>query len=328
MYITKREELFTLVEERKNNQEEIKERLNSWVDRVYGIHAFSDIVHRHFVSERQMVAGVLARQVPSIMVEDISCFSFCKLLGVQPVALSLLRDSFTDKNPDKVRRINISWITWSKSNHLIRQYERVVPLSNKELEGMVIQNIQTKFGTKLMDYHMSLRGKVFGGDYLLQDASAFHSECLSRARSLPEYAWRETGKGNEERVYRNDIRAEDFSLLRSPAKWYYPLYLSLFLDGRMILLETYENPEASVPYARLLFERTMEQLKEGVGLLPLVVEISPLTKDLMDYNRHLLEQSFSWEKVLQSIEGEENLLSMYEKITREIIAFGRKREGG
>jgi len=193
---------------------------------------------------------------------------------------------------------------------------------------MVIQNIQTKFGTKLMDYHMSLRGKVFGGDYLLQDASAFHSECLSRARSLPEYAWRETGKGNEERVYRNDIRAEDFSLLRSPAKWYYPLYLSLFLDGRMILLETYENPEASVPYARLLFERTMEQLKEGVGLLPLVVEISPLTKDLMDYNRHLLEQSFSWEKVLQSIEGEENLLSMYEKITREIIAFGRKREGG
>jgi len=29
MYITKREELFTLVEERKNNQEEIKERLNS-----------------------------------------------------------------------------------------------------------------------------------------------------------------------------------------------------------------------------------------------------------------------------------------------------------
>jgi len=83
MYITKREELFTLVEERKNNQEEIKERLNSWVDRVYGIHAFSDIVHRHFVSERQMVAGVLARQVPSIMVEDISCFSFCKLLGLR-----------------------------------------------------------------------------------------------------------------------------------------------------------------------------------------------------------------------------------------------------
>ena len=332
MYITKREELRRLIEERKGRRAEILKRLEKWAEGGYGIPFFGDMVRRHFEPAftqyfEERTAGILARQVPSIMIEDVACFIFSQALGLRPVALSLLRDAFTDKNPDKVRRVNLPWASWSNSGHLVRRYERIVAFDNRALEGKVLRGITTKDGNYLSEYHRLLRERVFGMRYDLHDASAFHVECLLKARILPEYVWRETRLGYEEKVYRSQIKAADFPYLRPPAEWYYPLYLSLFLDGRMVLLETYENPEASVPYARLLFEKTMRRLEREVGFRPLVVEILPLSKELMDYNRHLLEQPFPLEEILQITRSEEDLVRMYEKITRKVITFGRKGGG-
>jgi hypothetical protein len=78
--------------------------------------------------------------------------------------------------------------------------------------------------------------------------------------------------------------------IRPPSHWYYPIYLSLFLTGEIILFETYENPNGGVPEAKILFEKAMIEVETGTGFLPLVVEIPPLTPSLLQCNRGVLEK--------------------------------------
>jgi hypothetical protein len=153
-------------------------------------------------------------------------------------------------------------------------------------------------GGTLPMYHRQMYHDVFkyfpGGNAWF-DVSTLYAEFLALAletKHIPERVWRQNGDGRD---YPCDgsicSSAEARSLvLRPSAKWYYGLYLSMFLDGTFVLLETYDNTTGGVPEARKLFEREMDLIGRQTGFTPLVVQTFPLETDMLYVNRHTVEQ--------------------------------------
>ncbi|MES2225915.1 MAG: hypothetical protein V4480_03870 [Patescibacteria group bacterium] len=169
---------------------------------------------------------------------------------------------------------------------MLTQYVRASSDSNAVLEGVPLDGIICEDGVTLPDYHHELRQKA-GMCGPVGDVSRFHTYMLEQARNLPEFVYRINGRSEVRHVLGLDraILERD----RPPSFWYYPYYLSWFMDGTLVMFETYDNPLGGVAQAKDMFERVVRELYEGIGFLPLVVKIPPLSKDMLWCNRHFLE---------------------------------------
>jgi len=294
MYITNPEELRNKVSEALDKVEEIERKRDEWIFQQYGIEDFSLIVSKFFSSMKDsehISVGLLARQLPGICMEDIAFTLSCDLLGLQPLSMSFVRDVFVENNHDKMARARVPWVKWSKKGNMVVEYEYVTKLKPNLLNRVPISMIETVCNRALPELHTDWRETVFAGKGGVPDISLFWNQLLLASSKKPEKVFvlkdgREVSVPILEALFHPKLLGE----IRPPSHWYYPIYLSLFLTGEIILFETYENPNGGVPEAKILFEKAMMEVKTGTGFLPLVVEIPPLTPSLLQCNRGVLEK--------------------------------------
>ncbi|MDP3997798.1 MAG: hypothetical protein Q8P73_04845 [bacterium] len=327
MYVNSRARLAELLEERKGNRERIRQRINEFAAGLYGIEDFMSLVQKHFGSFRaeDICYGTLCRQVVSIMAEDVATYLACPLLGLRPLAMQFVRDVFIKDNPDKLRRIKLPWVSWSKKGNMVMRHERVVSETNEELQSKAFTHITTTGGETLLDYHGRLRRRVFGDSYDTGDVSAFWRDCMFSAARKPSGVYRLLPDGREEKVGwdRADPVRDD---LRPAASWYYPLFCCLFLDGDWVLLETYEDLGNSAKGREIKqgFERWASILEQTVGYSPLVLQL-PCDTKTMYYNRHLLDDGMSLPRCAKELAGEDNIPESFKKATDLVLNIGRTK---
>jgi len=325
VYVRTRAELDSCLAERWKNQQSIRRRRDDFVRRYCGLDDFSALVDHHWrsvLAERRAV-GILCRQIASIAVEDVACYLGCLALGLSPWAGELVQDGFYTVNPDKLYRVKIPWLRWAKKGNPVMQYERLSDASNVRLEGMILAQVKTREGIALPDWHHQHRARVFGNRYPFLDMSAFFSDCLRRATRRPAFMYAESDSGYEQRVHCNgDPLTRDF---RPPAEWYYPIYLSLFVDGSLVLLENYDDSYGGSLGVKRLFEDAMSRIEAVVGVRPLVLQtsaLSPETWHLLYYNQHLLHHSPDAESAIRVLSHERNISALFERAAAVAYRMG------
>ncbi len=335
MYIHDVEKLRSLISERKFRRKDIKSKINVWVEREYGIDDFAGRAEKYFscYTSQEKSVGVLARQTPSICTEDCAILIAAKSIGVAPLAVGFDRDTHSNANLEKVNRIKIPLTTWSRKGNLMVEYDQITKTPLNTLEMKVLARIETRSHQSLPSHHNTLRDEVFGhkdvvnqiGLYPRFDISNFWSECLVTARKKPEFVYRETTDGvlaGYAYRYSGSFTREDSESIRPPASWYYPLYFSLFLDGSMILLETYENPEGEVFEAKKLFEQTMQLIEHQTGFYPLVLEVPHLSRDMMYCNRKIMADPWQLCTIINGKpQPSEPIVSYIRNIANKVIAI-------
>ena len=314
MYI-RTKKVWEEIKRRNSEKKKIKKKINRLVEEKYGIVEFTELERRYFEAPAAP-AGVLARQVPSATVEDVVCFCGAKKLGLKPLAFSFLEDGFYSCSPYKISLVKPFIIKWLSERYTV---ERLALLDRTPPERMILKNIIVNGGGTLPEFHRQLRERVFNSHPSTTDISDFFRECLIRAEKnkRPPFVFEEQKDGREKKK-----KTEEADLLKSrpPASWYYPLYLTLFLGGERVLLETYNNPRGGVPEIRKKFEIVMKDIKTAIGYYPMVVEIPPLTKELSYINFDILLRGVGAVDD-KSISAEGDTVEMFKKIAEKVINF-------
>ncbi len=291
IYVSSQAELQAVLDDRKSRSGEIDKKVDQWIFSEYGIPSFTHTVRSYFsLKDESETLGILCRQIGSMSTEDVAIYFLAQELGLVPFLGTFYQDSFTSVNHDKKARVKIPWNSWSKKGNLVVKHEQVVPQELGLLEGMVLNRIMTSENQSLPKFHEAMRARLFEGcrypmiDFSELDISLYRASSKNR----PAYILLEGEQGRTKRAH--DFDPGNETRFRLPADWYYVLYLSFFLNGSMVLMETYENPEGGVPEAKVLFEKSMETICEHIGEYPIVVEIPPLTKEMLYCNQALLEK--------------------------------------
>lgn len=313
MYIKKSDELFAQIEERKNNKKEIHKCLDQWIEKVYGIKNFTKFTSK-FIGTPEKTIGVLCRQIPSVNTEDVICFLACRALNLDPCAISFIADGFYTHSAYKVSLARIPWIHWSKNDRLVLENQLVVKTGLKASEGRVLESIETNTGF-LPEFHKGLRDSIFKKSYPIIDFSNFLNQAMIKAKNRPSFVFERDSNGWEKK---KPVEEADLVRSRPPMYWWYNLYFSLFIDGSRVLLETYENPRDAK--AKKVFEKAMLEIKENIGVFPLLVEIPDFSKKMFYCNRHILD---SGTKAIESIgiTLESDILEMLQKTAKKVINF-------
>ncbi len=288
MYVTSVKELYRIIAERRRECAKIRSVWNRFIEQRYGIRDIDRIVGEYFSSDGvDYPIGFLARQIASICTEDITFNLLAEALGFTPLTATFTRDSFSADNGEKLSRINVPWISWSyRSRAYALQYERLTPLTNEDLEGIPLDRIKIDMRGMLPDVHANLRQRTMPRA-IVRDASELHARLLKLSTRKPAQIFREVN-GRERRLeLRESESIEDRD--RPPASWYYPMYLSWFLDGSMVLFETYDNPHKDVLRAREAFMGAVGEIWRATNYTPIIVKVPPLSREMLFCNRHILE---------------------------------------
>ncbi|OGY36112.1 MAG: hypothetical protein A3E37_02110 [Candidatus Andersenbacteria bacterium RIFCSPHIGHO2_12_FULL_46_9] len=258
---------------------------------------------------------------------------------MSPAAVELVCDGFQlGKNPEKLALVKQLWVRRSAKGNIVRQYKKPCqkrqPLTS--LEHRPFKDIVTDDGSSLVGLHHQYHQQVFG-DYLVPrlDASKFFQACLKQATGKPETVFVQCTDGLESEVNYCRLRqaqaeatCDKFTVLnvknqpktvdqvldgkiRPPAKWYYPLYLCLFLDGTFALLESFDDPslDDKVPS---IWRHAMEEIKRSTGVWSLIVEV-PCTTEMNHYPQRIIDNGIDSAAV--SINGEEDLNVLFRQTT-------------
>jgi hypothetical protein len=288
MYVASVKELYRIIDERHRERGKIRSVWNRFIEQRYGISDIDRIVGEYFSSDGvDHPIGFLARQIASVCTEDIAFNLLAEALGFTPLTATFTRDSFNANNGEKLSRVDVPWISWSyRSRAYALRYERLTPLTNEELEGIPLDRIKIDTRGTLPEIHANFRQKAIP-HAAVRDASELHTQLLRLAAWKPSQIFREKD-GKERRVELcGDELIEDRD--RPPASWYYPIYLSWFLDGSMVLFETYDNPHKDVLRAKEAFVDAVGEIWRATNYTPIIVKVPPLSREMLFCNRHILE---------------------------------------
>lgn len=309
-YILGRKELAEEIIRRRQVGTELKEKINDWAASRWGISNFYGMVNQYFPVENGITYGALCRQLATARVEEAAFQMTVRHLGMEPMNLTFEEDIFVTDSHDKRHLIKVPWIKGQAKNGPIVRHRKITDFPQN---GTPLRSILVGHET-LPDYHRWLRRQAFGDSCARQfDASGLFSSLLCAAETKPRYVYENGAKKNTENA--------DLTCSRPPAEWYYPLYLSWFLTGNMILFETYDNPEGNVGPIKRHFCRTMDLIKKEIGLYPLVVKIPPLNLPMMYINEALF--GTPWQQQIHPLNGEDAILGIFEDFARQIISLGR-----
>lgn len=308
------------VAERRSKADAINQARDAFIERMYGLSEYSKLLAKHLPEPLARPWGVLPRQLASMCVEDVTCFIVCKALDLVPLTLTFVRDTYTNENHDKKARVMIPWTRYSdKTDGMIIQGDYVACDPPIKLDRQILRDVKTHTGLCLPELHLCFRNSVFGENYPVMDVSALKVEEFVLAKNKPATVFCRI-RGYDRPVEISKLNGE--TDIRPPASWYYPLYFSWFLDGSMLLLETYENPESAVPEAKKLFEETMRHVERETGYMPLVVEIAPLSKEMLYCNKHLLGNSGAVQTISNGIEAKDSsTLDLCKTVARRVLEY-------
>lgn len=289
MYVDQLENLNLLIAERKIRQNEISQAIDAWVEMEYGISNFTKITDKYFGNiADSRTRLVLCRQIPSVRTEDIACHIGSRVLGYDLLSLSFLDDSFSCDNHEKKSYLHIPWVTHGRNSNLYFDHKRIVDGLLSDQTGKPLSSIATKNGVAgnlLCEYHFHLRKDLFAESSPVLDVSDLHRIYLKEAKRKPASAFvlNENGVSVRKKIENGE------EIFRPGSEWYYPIFYLWFLTGKMVMLETYDNPLAQVSEARKLFEKTMIRIEQAIGLKPLVLKVPPLDERMLAFPKKVIE---------------------------------------
>lgn len=312
--------------------------VDDFVDSKFGLKGFSNLAAKHFPSNALKPIAFLPRQILTPCVESMAAVLLCKVLDLKIVLGAFTTDTFHHASVDKSAALKPREVCWRKSRDgsiiLNQQVRKLTAESLASLSGRVIDSIVTSDGQSLVDYHLGSLRNLLGTGCAI-DCWEFFYDCLTMSNKKPEFCF---VRGPDNLVVRQDTREIDFSVtnprdVRPPASWYYPLMFSLFVD-KMILLETYENPRGSVSHAKTLFQETSDEILTATGRRPRVIEIPPLSKEMLYINTSILKDgpvalttleanaNENAERILNS-QGTENILELAYSLAESVLNYGK-----
>ena len=257
---------------RKNSN--IRSSVESFIEKRYGIKDFYAELDKYLVPQ-SIPTAFLARQVHSLNVEVITHEAFCRKHGVPIVHGTFLQDSFNSMSHDKRSRVHVPWCTMSKKGSRVVKKEKLNAEAFIDLEGRTLMSIKTLGGRSLQDWHRDIVTTALGQTQVI-DVSAFYMKCVELSANKPEFVYVENVDG----YVTKQAYTPGITKMRPPAKWYYPIYFSMFMDGSYMLFETYENPEFGVSKAKENFMDTLTLIEKECGNKPIVVETLPLSTEM------------------------------------------------
>lgn len=257
-----REELERVVAERKKQSSVIREHISVWARQKYGIDNLLGIVQRELLAaapagwrdllnQRHLPVGVLYRSIASVTIEEVAVFGKCFDLGLTPVELSYVKDSFSLENAEKVSRLRG-----------LCEYERS--------KGYPLNSFSSITGP-VIECHRRKRVAWFSDQYPVLDLSEFYSQCLRCAEIKPRQIF-SIGSRRWIKTRKAVLTNGQCSGFRPPARWILPVFLSLFLDGRAVWLESADrlNPDGS--NGRMV-QSAIKQVTEEIGYSPVIVTL-------------------------------------------------------
>lgn len=335
MYITSEPELVKTLIERKENRGTINENVDIWIENTYGIPDFQKIRDYYLGKSNGHTLGVLPRHIPSLKIEDVMTFIGARKIGLQPMCFSFNKDRYTVSNWSKNTCTCMPVLT-REGKHIKVKYHHVsckkgsryVGNRFEKLNNVSLDEIQTSEGIPLLDYHINLRKGVFNGTFPILDVSSFLEKCFSISREQgnvsPNLIAYQNVEGKQIKVTVGSV-SED-TVLRPSMEWYYPILFTLFLDGKWVMLETYEN----APTAKIEFEQSVKLAQEASGgFTPLVAE-TPLnvqagnytSKALLEYNLQIRDKNTmtELERSTENIDTA-NIPAMFRQVAEKAISF-------
>lgn len=306
--------------------------VEAYISKRYGIPNFHALADRHFGCGANASLALLPRQIPTASVESITCYVLCRHLDLRLLVGAFSTDTFTPASIDKAAALKPCTFRWreTRAGAMVcdNKTQRLTSATLEQLNGRVIDSLETADGRSVLDYHRNHLSSSLGPVPTV-DAASFFFQCLAQAGHKPEYCFVRDHNHQSVKVAtsRIDFEAASERDVRPPAKWYYPLLFALFVD-RMFLLETYENPRGSVSAARELFAQTADEILAETGLRPRVVKIPPLSKEMLYINSHVLEDGPAAIDRLCSLRSNQvvggDILELAQEIARDVLNYGRK----
>lgn len=258
----------------------------------YGIDDFDAIVDRHFPKVGGLELALLPRQVMMPSTETVMAVVLCEMLDLEPCLGGFTTDTYHVASLDKTAALKTTTGYWfrTRAGTLVQEFEKKVLSSEPlaQLGGRILDSICTEEGEAVSELHRRGLTDLFGVD-LVRDCSGFFTDVLLAARNKPERVFIRSDDHRSVEVATSEVDLARMNPrdIRPPAKWYYPIMFSLFVD-KLFLLETYENPRGSVSAARELFVQTSDMIREATGRRPRVIQVPPLSKEMLFQNRHVL----------------------------------------
>ena len=271
------------MEKRILNSEKIRNSINDYCSEKYGIENFFSIVDE-FLPESDKTQVCLARQVPTANIEHIALKLAADYLNLEALFLSFSRDSYPQSlNEYKKSLVKPIYLFKSRQGRITPQGSK---LASGNVQGLILSEIKTSKGSRIVDFHQELIESVFykpGTSPRQEEMSVFFSKILtSCSKNLPEKVFVKNG----EREILTDIRdVDDLSLVRPPASWYYLFYLFIFVDGKRVLADSYSCDDGKI---KSCFIDNIELIKKISGFEPLIFEV-PNFIEVDGYRSNLTE---------------------------------------
>ncbi|GEM_PF-3260237 len=341
-YLTSVQQVIEELRSRRKNRHVIQSMLDQNIESLFGIPNYSRFIREEIARsihgqnagiDGEKTYGFLARQIPGTCSEDIACNLLSRKLGIVPCSFAFTRDTFHSNSNDKLFRAKVPFISWSKKGRLVINHKCVLTgmTSNSYTNLNMVRMDKLQAGDMMLaEYHRTMQHSVFSAfsqPSIWGDISPVYGEILARvkaARKQPPFIWRSNGEHKDAQC--TDYTEEDARglIVRPSSKWYYYLYLSMFLDGTFVLLETYDNEAGGVPEARKLFETEMNKVFAATGFMPLVVKTTPLRPDMLYVNQHILDNPARAAETLSGLHyWSDDTSAMTRWFADQVIQFGR-----
>lgn len=271
------------IKQRALIQNEIEASIDDWIKSNWGIEGFSRKIKEYLSLKEDGVYGALCRQIATNRIEDLSFYATSREIGIEPISITFESDSFSTVNQDKISLLKRPIITgYDKKGNPIIQKKKLIDFPK---EGTILKSIDV-LGKSLPEYHRLIRQSILP-NYKEADIGEFFNYCLREAKNKPDHVYEKVG----DIAVKKPIDEADLSLSRPPASWYYPLYLSMFVSGKMVLFETYEDPNKEVEKIKGTFKDAIDQIKNNCGFYPLIIKTSS-SKEMLYY-----KESIDWENI-------------------------------
>jgi hypothetical protein len=279
----RKQELSLEVIRRRSARESIRNAVNAYCEKKFGIRDFFAIADKHFMKQTDDFQICLSRQVPTPNIEHLALYLAAREWGIVPTFLSLIRDTFPQKGINEYKKslISVPLVKKARNGGFAVNCQRVS--GEKVLQGMIFSELRSFCGKRLPDFHWDMLEKAIPeGEIEKKDLSSFFSELFFEAkRCLPEFVFVRRGR-YEKRFERSNCSITDD--IRPPADWYYFFYLMIFLDGFRGLASTVDEDLKVVRW----FEENNQKIKDICGFAPLILD-TPLKVRMGEFHSKLNE---------------------------------------
>jgi hypothetical protein len=320
---------------RELNRDAIRKSINDFCFKEYGVCDFFAIADKYLQENTgsNVFKICLARQVPCQNIEHLAINRLASFLtenGIETMALPMAfaRDSYTSSNEYKTSLAKIPHLFRSRKGGLVVKRENILASHQREnVDGKILDRLETENGISLVDFHYSLRKSIFGESDCFVDFSSFVKEIArqsveSGSLNMPEYVFIRSGI-KEKKVRASEADFSNGQDPRPPADWYYFLYLMLFLDGSCALASTIDEDPRVISW----FTANIARIEEICGFKPLFVD-TPLKVSVDEFSSKLNEfpkwvsEDLDWEsKISLSEMSDHKLYHVVEHIEKQLIAL-------